>query len=89
MTIFAVIPTRDEHKLAETLRSAEAAGQLAYLALPRGEYLVSFKGTSVELSNLLGITDGENGLGLVLAISSYYGRASTDTWEWVKTHWEA
>jgi hypothetical protein len=85
MAIFTVIPTKDDHKINQALTTAG----LNFYTLPRGEFLVSYKGTSIELSNLLGITDGSQGLAIVLAIGSYYGRASTDTWEWIKTHWEA
>lgn len=89
MSVFAVIPTRLDHKLGPALDAARSSGVLQYLQLPQKEYLVSFRGTSTELSDLLKITGGENGLAIVLAISSYYGRTSTDTWEWIKNHWEA
>lgn len=88
MPVFVVIPTNEEHALKQALDEAQGLGQLAWRELPRGEFLVSFKGTSVELSNLLGITDGAKGLAVIAAMSSYYGRASTDIWEWVKAHWE-
>lgn len=84
MPIFAIIPMKDEHKL----KNAMAKASVTYLELPRGEYLVAFKGTSIELSNQLGITDGSSGLAIVIAVGTYYGRASTDIWEWVKANWE-
>ena len=88
MTIFAIIPTRDEHQIEAAL-SKQSSDVLQWMKLPRGEYLASYKGTTIELCNILGITEGVSGLAVVFATSSYYGRASNDTWEWIKTHWEA
>ena len=58
-------------------------------------YLVHYRGTSVELSNALGVTvPGDNqsavmGSVLITGISSYYGRGPTDMWEWLRTRFEA
>lgn len=60
----------------------------------RAGWLVSFRGTSVELSNLLGITTAEGkpseplGSAIVTSIGSYYGLGSTGMWEWLKTRFE-
>lgn len=57
-------------------------------------WLVYSQGTSVELSNLIGITTPEGkptaGLGsaMVTSVGSYYGLASTAMWEWLKTRFE-
>ena len=57
-------------------------------------WLVDFRGTSVELSNLIGITTTEgkpsDGLGsaMVTSVGSYYGLGSTAMWEWLKTRFE-
>lgn len=88
MSIFVVIPSKDGAQIEQAIQTASRDGSMSYYSLPKGEFFVSFKGTSRELSDALGITDGANGLAIVAAISSYYGRASTDVWEWVKTHWE-
>ena len=29
------------------------------------------------------------GTGIVFEVASYYGRATTDIWDWVKLKWEA
>ena len=61
----------------------------------RSGWLVSFRGTSVGLSNLIGITsearDFKPTLGSVMVtlVGSYYGRASTTMWEWMKAHFES
>jgi hypothetical protein len=49
-----------------------------------GQYLVAAKGTAIDVSNLLGISDGSNGSGIVLATSAYYGRAENNICEWMK-----
>lgn len=51
--------------------------------------LVNFQGTSVELSNKIGITreddqKSELGAALVTSIGSYYGIAKATMWEWMK-----
>jgi hypothetical protein len=55
-----------------------------YLKIGPGQYLVAGKGTAIEVSNSLGITDGTNGTGIVLSTSSYYGRAGNNIWEWMR-----
>lgn len=86
MTVFVVIPTGRLEVLEHSINSKFPA---ANKKLPNGEWLVAFPGTAIELSNELGITpDGKGGLGMVLAITSYYGRAPTDVWEWITTRWE-
>jgi hypothetical protein len=55
-----------------------------YLKVGPGQYLVAGKGTAIDISNALGITDGKNGSGIVLSTSSYYGRAENNVWEWMR-----
>lgn len=60
----------------------------------RAGWIVSFKGTSNEVSNLIGIThDDENvktlvGSALVTPLVSYYGRGPTNMWEWLRNKLE-
>ena len=57
-------------------------------------WAVSFSGTSIELSEKLGISgsrstpDSNLGSAMVTAVSTYWGRAPTDVWEWVKQRME-
>ena len=57
-------------------------------------WLIKFDGTTVELSNQIGVTGQEKGapapLGSVFftTVSGYYGRGPTDMWEWLKTRLE-
>jgi hypothetical protein len=58
-------------------------------------WLVVFRGTSIELSNLIGITspDGgrpDPGIGsaMVSSVGSYFGLGPTTMWEWLKARFE-
>lgn len=57
-------------------------------------WLVGFDGTTIEVSNHLGITGQEKGTpnlvgsAIVVPVTTYYGRGSTDMWEWLKTRLE-
>lgn len=56
-------------------------------------WLVKFPGTSVELSNHIGLTGQPTGtppLGsaLVIPFTAYYGRGPSDMWEWLATRFE-
>ncbi len=83
MSIFAVIPDQPNSRIAE---KAQQAG-LPHFFLPQGQIMVSFPGTSQQLSDLLGISDGISGNGIVLAVGSYYGRTTPNTWEWLNAYW--
>lgn len=83
MSIFVVIPSDD----SPGIRSRIFMSGLQHFALPRGEFLVSFMGTSKELSDILGISEGESGNALVVSVSSYFGRSTPDTWEWITRNW--
>lgn len=58
-------------------------------------WFITYPGTSVELSNDLGITgqqEGEKstvGPTLVCSIGAYYGRGPMEMWEWMQTRLEA
>ena len=58
-------------------------------------WFVVYGGTTVELSNFIGITGQAPGdpsaIGstLVTPVTSYYGRGPTDMWEWLKIRFES
>lgn len=60
----------------------------------RRGWFISYEGTTVELSNLIGITSTKEGFvpslgsAMVTSVSSYYGRGQTSMWEWLKTRIE-
>lgn len=95
MPVYLVTPLADNF---------DALGEAALEKLPQSDvyevqgnagWLVSFRGTSVELSHLIGITSADKnapasklGPAMVTGIGSYYGRASTGMWEWLRTRFE-
>ncbi|QHC93885.1 hypothetical protein PspR84_04340 [Pseudomonas sp. R84] len=85
MSIFVVIPTDASKGTGAWI----ANSGLQHFVLPNGEYVVSFVGTSKELSDRLGISEGNSGNAIVFSVSSYYGRTTPDTWEWIKRNWGA
>jgi hypothetical protein len=81
MATFIIIPLpHGEHKLHKII--PEKMGKSCF-CLQNGDWLVSFEGTSRQLSDELGITEGDSGSGVVLNFSGYWGRASKDLWEWI------
>ncbi len=88
MSIFAII-------LQPNPNSGNLPGVIAreykedHLQLGQNEWLVADSGTSKEVSDKLGITDGKNGAAVVLEVSSYYGRANNNIWSWIKNKWES
>jgi len=60
--------------------------------LGNNEWLISDRGTAKDVSDKIGITDREDadlGSAIVFGMESYFGRASIDIWEWIKTKAEA
>lgn len=39
--------------------------------------------TTKEVSDKLGISEGEAGNGIVLRVETYFGRTAGSTWEWI------
>lgn len=85
MATFVVIPTVGNSNFDDEF--PEFFGNKC-LRLPNGEWLVSYDGTSKQLSDELGISENKNASALVLNFSAYWGRASNDIWEWIKEHGE-
>lgn len=88
MAIFLVVPTTPANTLRDRMHTLQEADKIKFQSLPAGEYLVSYKGASQELSDALGISDGETSSGIVASINSYYGFASNNIWEWLSAHWD-
>lgn len=95
MAIYLVTPlAHNADQVRDAVRAALPLENIFELQ-GRAGYLVSFKGTSVELSNLIGITSPEGvskstiGSAMVTSIGSYYGMGSTAMWEWMKTRVES
>jgi len=94
MQVFIAIPlTANSAQLnAAVVEHIEPANRYK-LAADRG-WLIRFSGTTVELSDAIGITGQPTGTpspvgpALVAPITSYYGRGATEMWEWLKTRFE-
>lgn len=84
-----VAPSAGKDRIKEAMKSCKATNKLDFIDLPSGASFVSFHGTAEELSGLLGITNGTNGTGVVVAVSSYYGREAANIWEWVSSRLES
>lgn len=93
MSIFVVI-TRNPNPGLEAQIVREFPSD--HYILSPNHWLVCSGGTSIELSERIGVTkgmppkagSGEHGPGLVFSISSYYGSETPDLWEWLKVKWE-
>jgi hypothetical protein len=82
MLLFAIFGHNGDPRLEGALSQTFPAD---YLKVGVGDWVVAARNkTAIEVSNALGITDGSNGSAIVVSIGSYYGRASSDIWEWMK-----
>jgi len=84
MAVFMVVPTSEVEKVKATVGRHFADQSLE---LPRGEHLVRFNGTSRQLSDQLGISDGSMGGAVVVSLGGYFGYAPNEIWEWFKQNW--
>ncbi len=81
MATFIVIPIKNNLDV----KLLKKFGNKSY-CLPNKEWLVSYDGTSRQLSDELGISDATNLSAVVFNFSSYWGRANKDVWEWIETN---
>lgn len=82
MATFVVIPLTQSDAIGSRISNTPKVQ--AYF-VPPGVWLASFNGTSEQLSDLLGISEGDTGTGLVLNFNSYFGRANPQIWEWIQS----
>jgi hypothetical protein len=81
MLLFAIMTPGDHAGLQAALNTHFADN---YLKVGNGQYLLAARTTVVEVSNTLGITQGINGIGIIVSIAAYYGRADQNVWEWMR-----
>ena len=55
-----------------------------HLVVNPGQYMVSAKGSAKDVSDHLDISGGVAGPAMVFKMANYYGRATSDIWDWVK-----
>lgn len=86
MSIFVVFHSSHPEKLGPVIQ--KIYGQES-LQLGEDEWLVSANETARDLSEKIGLMTPENGSAIVFKMNSYFGRAPTDVWDWIKTKAEA
>lgn len=79
MRVFVVISTSSPPAVLSAIQRLNHA----HYAVKPDVWLVAAETTTRELTEALGIRGGENGAGLVCAISSYGGRLPKEAWEWL------
>jgi hypothetical protein len=89
MGLFAVLLPNDNPKLATAIKEKYPEN---YQQLSSTQWIISAKGTARQISNTLGVTSEEDertiGPAIILSITSYWGRASVDVWEWMRVKGE-
>jgi hypothetical protein len=92
MTIFAILLPAPNPGLAESIKAAYPND---WLSLNDTQFLVSSSGTVIEVSIKIGVADPNDrqeptvGPAVIFATTSYYGRAPTPVWDWIKAKLES
>ena len=83
--IYAIIPFHrsDAEGLLDKVKTLEIP---VYTDEAPTTYFVSYNGTTRELAEAIGLSNGESGTGIVIPVSNYYGYAAKDLWEWINIH---
>jgi hypothetical protein len=95
MPIFLVTPLANNAEQLGVAIHTHISPEECYELQAQSGWLVNYRGTSVEISNLIGITTADPeqkptlGSAMVTTVGSYYGRGSTTMWEWLKTRFES
>ncbi|HQS15055.1 hypothetical protein [Reyranella sp.] len=86
MTIFAILTPAENPQLGSDI--ARLFPENHFQVAPN-QWLVAASGTTAkEVSDKLDITEGGKGKALIISVGNYYGRHSTDLWEWIKAKWD-
>jgi hypothetical protein len=98
MAIYIVVPlTATSNALNEAVESSIPQKEDRYQLQAERGWLIKFDGTSIELSNKIGVTGqtqgaqspvGTAGPAIIVPIPTYYGRGPGEMWEWLKTRIE-
>ena len=92
MTIFAILLPAPNPALAKAIETAYPNN---WFQVTDTQFLVSSAGTIFEVSAKTGVADINNkeipttGNAIIFATSSYYGRAPTHVWDWIKAKLES
>jgi sarcosine oxidase gamma subunit len=79
-SLFAIMAPSDDPKLEAAIQAKFPADQLK---VGPGQWIIAATGTSKDISDQLGLTEGDVGSAIIVSFSGYYGRASTNIWEWI------
>lgn len=94
MPIFLVTPLQNNHGAIQSVLESVFEPKDRYQLPNNAGWLLRNQGTTIEVSNMLGVTgqkQGEQsttGPTLITSFGSYYGRGPSDMWEWLKTRFE-
>ena len=89
MNVFAVVALSDASQ-AGVETAVTTAFPDNHLQAGKMVWLIADSGTSLSVGKALGIPDNPTVVGLLIVnFTSYYGRASGATWEWIKSKLEA
>jgi hypothetical protein len=88
MTVFAVLLPTPQPSLAARIEEKYAG---SVFKINDTQYLVSARSTAVEVTEKLGLNlaDAIEASAIIFAVSSYWGRAPTTVWDWIKARMEA
>ena len=92
MTIFAIMMPSAQPGLANAIQTAFPRD---HFMINEQQWLISAPGTVVEICATLGIYDAKEpnkvpvGAAVVFATTSYFGRAPTPIWDWLKAKLES
>lgn len=86
MTIFVIFRVSHPDILAREL-SIKYPND--HLKVSDGQWLLSARGTAREVAEYLGFINQGTTSGIVISMGSYWGRAPTDIWDWIKAKAEA
>lgn len=83
---YAVVPLTHDVPLTLGKRISELADQgliLLHKSYEPKAWFVWYAGTPKELSDAIGLNEGDKGVAIVMSVTSYYGFASRDLWDWL------
>jgi len=80
MAIFAIFRTSAPEALGLAIAAEYPE---SHLHLGGGEWLVATSATAREVSDRIGLSGGDNGAGIVVTVSGYFGRAPAEMWDWI------
>lgn len=95
MPVYIAVPLlKDIEPFKKALQQTISSDSFYQLQADSG-YLINYSGTTVELSDHIGVTghkDGDlptTGSCIIVPVTSYYGRGPATMWEWIKTRIES